>query len=156
MTDFDMTGMRLIDHIVIDRAQTWVGTAYRHQGAQKSVGCDCLGLIRGLWAEIYGYEPQKPEPYHVDWAECDLKEPMYEAALTYFGAPIEISKMHPGCLILFRWHKTSSMKHVGILSQPHAFIHAYDRIGVTQSTLVPSWRRRIAAVFEFPQLPLKK
>lgn len=146
--------MRLIDHVVVERAQSWLGTAYRHQGAQKSVGCDCLGLIRGLWAEIYGIVPETPQPYALDWAECNQTERMYQAAVRYFGTPLDLSDMHPGCLILFRWHKTSVMKHVGIMSQSHAFIHAYDRVGVTQSTLVPSWRKRIAAVFEFPESPI--
>jgi cell wall-associated NlpC family hydrolase len=34
---------------VIAEAMTWLGTPYRHQGSRKGVGCDCLGLVRGVW-----------------------------------------------------------------------------------------------------------
>ncbi len=27
----------------------WLGTPYRHQGRRKGVGCDCLGLVLGVW-----------------------------------------------------------------------------------------------------------
>ena len=39
---------------VLAIARAWIGTPYRHQGAVKGVGCDCLGLIRGIWRELYG------------------------------------------------------------------------------------------------------
>ena len=34
---------------VMRSARSWLGTPYRHQGARKGVGCDCLGLVRGVW-----------------------------------------------------------------------------------------------------------
>lgn len=152
MTMSNMSNMRLIDHVIVERTESWVGTPYRHQGFKKHVGCDCLGLIRGIWSEIYGHEPEKPEPYALNWAESTQDERMFEAAQRHCGPELSLNQLHPGCLILFRWQLSASMKHAGILTGPHQFIHAYDRSGVTQSTLVPSWRRRIAAVFEFPEL----
>jgi cell wall-associated NlpC family hydrolase len=41
-------------------------------------------------------------------------------------------------------------KHVGILTGPDSFIHAYDRLGVVEEALTPIWRRRIAFAFLFP------
>ncbi|MBO6918234.1 MAG: C40 family peptidase [Rhizobiaceae bacterium] len=141
-----------INQQVVTSAQEWIGTPYRHQGHRKQVGCDCLGLIRGIWLEIYGVESDEPEPYAKDWAETATQERMLLAAQRYFGPIIPITDMHPGCLIHFRWRQGAAIKHAGILSSPHQFIHAYGRVGVTQSTLVPSWRRRIEAVFQFPEL----
>ena len=34
---------------IVRCARGWLGTPYHHQASMKSVGCDCLGLIRGLW-----------------------------------------------------------------------------------------------------------
>jgi hypothetical protein len=44
--------------------------------------------------------------------------------------------------------------HAGILISEACFIHAYQGGGaVVKSALVPQWRRRIAAVFAFPEFP---
>ena len=42
-------------------------------------------------------------------------------------------------------------KHVGILTGADSFLHAYERLGVIEEPLTPSWRRRIAFAFLFPQ-----
>ncbi len=41
-------------------------------------------------------------------------------------------------------------KHVGILTGPGTFLHAYERLGVIKEPLTPAWRRRIAFAFLFP------
>ena len=38
-----------------------------------------------------------------------------------------------------------------ILTRPESFIHAYERLGVVEEVLTPTWRRRIAFAFLFPQ-----
>lgn len=42
-------------------------------------------------------------------------------------------------------------KHVGILTGPDTFLHAYERLGVIEEPLTPIWRRRIAFAFLFPR-----
>ena len=135
---------------VVRIARQWLGTPYRHQGSTKSVGCDCLGLIRGVWRELYGTEPETPGPYGMDWAERSGQERLLEAAVRHFGAPVGRDDRQPGDLLLFRWQAGMVAKHAGILSQPRHFIHAYEQAGVIESALVPSWERRIAGVFRFP------
>lgn len=144
-----MTGGRSMSEIVA-LARSWVGTPYRHQGAKKGVGCDCLGLIRGIWRERYGAEPETPPPYGIDWAERSGEERLRDAALRYFGAPIDPAGMAPGDLLLFRWQEGAAAKHLGICSGVGRFIHAYEAAGVIESALVPSWRRRVAGVFRWP------
>ena len=56
----------------------------------------------------------------------------------------------PGTLILFRMMPHAIAKHVGILTGPDTFLHAYERLGVIEEPLSPSWRRRIAFAFLFP------
>lgn len=134
---------------VVIEAMSWIGTPYRHQGSRKGVGCDCLGLVRGVWRAFYGEEPERPEPYAPDWAEAGGADRLLDAARRYL---IEMDDREPqaGCVILFRWRPHLPAKHAGIAIEPGRFIHAYESHGVTVSPLVPQWRRRIAGVFAFP------
>ena len=57
-----MTNTRLL-HVgdkIIAEARAWIGTPYHHQAAVKGVGCDCLGLVRGVWRAVYGADPEHP------------------------------------------------------------------------------------------------
>ncbi|MBL0371080.1 C40 family peptidase [Rhizobium sp. KVB221] len=135
---------------IVAIARSWIGTPYRHQGATRGVGCDCLGLIRGIWRQCYGREPEDPGPYGMDWAERSGEERLIEAARRHCGAEVSPSAMQAGDLILFRWREGMAAKHAGILSDATHFIHAYEQAGVIESALVTSWQRRIAAAFRFP------
>src|SRR5690606_10394391 len=61
-------------------ALSWVGTPYRHQASTKGLGCDCLGLVRGVWRALYGEEPETPGPYAPDWAEAGGTDRLLDAA----------------------------------------------------------------------------
>jgi NlpC/P60 family putative phage cell wall peptidase len=39
---------------IIAEARAFIGTPYRHQASLQGVGCDCLGLVRGVWRAIHG------------------------------------------------------------------------------------------------------
>lgn len=133
-------------------AEGWIGTPYRHQASAKGIGCDCLGLIRGVWRELYGEEPELPPPYARDWAERSGKDRLMDAALRHFGEALPVDEAQPGDLLLFRWRPDMAAKHAGIFAGEKSFIHAYEQAAVIRSALVPSWRRRIAAVFRFPEV----
>ncbi|MDQ0319611.1 NlpC/P60 family putative phage cell wall peptidase [Pararhizobium capsulatum DSM 1112] len=136
---------------MIEAAQRWIGTPYRHQASARGIGCDCLGLVRGVWRDLYGDEPEMPPPYQPDWAERGGEERLMAAALRHFGAAVPVSEMRVGDLLLFRWRAEMPAKHAGILADGGRFIHAYEQAAVIESALVPSWRWRIAAVFRFPE-----
>ncbi|WP_336057848.1 NlpC/P60 family protein [Nitratireductor sp. CH_MIT9313-5] len=129
-------------------AMTWLETPYRHQASRKGVGCDCLGLVRGVWREVVGPEPESAGAYAMDWAEAGGGEALLEAAQRHF-VPAS-GKPEAGQLVLFRWRAHLPAKHAGIMVGERNFIHAYERAGVVISSLVPQWRRRIAGVFDFP------
>lgn len=137
---------------VVVLAESWIGTPYRHQGAAKGIGCDCIGLIRGIWRELYGGEPEAVPAYAPDWAERSGEDRLVDAARRMFGEPVPMGEAQPGDLLLFRWRPDCAAKHAGILAEPEHFIHAYEQTAVTRSALVPSWRRRIAAVHRFPAI----
>ncbi|WP_354555740.1 DUF6950 family protein [Rhizobium aquaticum] len=137
---------------ILNAAAGWIGTPYRHQASLKGVGCDCLGLVRGLWRELCGEEPEEPGPYAPDWAERGGAERLADAALRHFGPPIDRAEMQPGDILLFRFRPGVAAKHLGIFAGEGRFIHAYEPAGVVSSPLVPSWARRIAAVHRFPDI----
>ena len=135
---------------VIAIARSWIGTPYHDQASLKGVGSDCLGLARGVWREVVGPEPFPIPPYSRDWGETGPREVLAEGA----GAmmiEVELAAAGPGTLVLFRMKSRAIAKHVGILTGPDIFLHAYERLGVIEEPLTPSWRRRIAFAFLFPQ-----
>ncbi len=134
---------------VVEIAESWLGTPYRHQASLKGVGCDCLGLVRGIWREIYGHEPEQAGPYSQDWVECSGADSLLNAAKTHF---ISAAEMTAGTLLVFRWKPEMPAKHLGIYVGNQRFIHAYERHAVIASPLVPSWKNRIAGIFNFPEI----
>ena len=66
--------------LILSEARQWLGTPYRHQASLKGVGCDCLGLVRGVWRALYGYEPEEPGPYQRGWVEPPGEERLRDAA----------------------------------------------------------------------------
>ncbi len=54
---------------ILAEARTWIGTPYRHQASLRGVGCDCLGLVRGVWRVLYTSEPEATPAYAPDWAD---------------------------------------------------------------------------------------
>jgi NlpC/P60 family putative phage cell wall peptidase len=135
---------------IVAEALTWVGTPYRHQGRRKGVGCDCLGLLIGVWEAVYGVAPEQPAPYAADWAEAGGADSFLEAARRHCPEK-PLSAMAAGDLILFRWRPHLPAKHAAILISPDRFVHAYEGSAVVITALVPQWRKRIAGVFGFPQ-----
>jgi len=137
---------------VIASARGWLGTPYQHQASLKGVGCDCLGLIRGVWRELIGEEPEVPPPYSADWAESalpDAPDAFAEAGRRWLSE-IRVCDAAPGAVVLFRWRPGAPAKHAGILSAEEHFIHAYERAGVIESPLVPAWRYRLSHAFLIP------
>ncbi|MEO9611730.1 MAG: NlpC/P60 family protein [Nitratireductor sp.] len=135
---------------VVAEALDWVGTPYRHQGSKKGVGCDCLGLVRGVWRALYEDEPEPVEAYAPDWAEAGGRDRLLDAARRHCRER-PLAAAAAGDLVLFRWKPALPAKHAGILLAPDRFVHAYQGHAVTVSALVPQWRRRIAGVFSFPE-----
>mgnify|MGYP001050791833 CR=1 FL=1 len=134
-------------------ARGWVGTPYVHQSSAKGAGTDCLGLLRGVWREVLGAEPEATPAYSLDWSEPQGEERLWDAAMRHFLVK-QNSDETPGDVLLFRMRSGSVAKHLGLMGStgPHAtFIHAYSGHGVVESALSAPWRRRIVARFTFPE-----
>jgi NlpC/P60 family putative phage cell wall peptidase len=138
---------------IVRLAQAWIGTPYLHQCSTKGAGTDCLGLLRGVWREAIGQEPEAVPAYSADWSEPSGREDLHDAALRWLTAKA-LADEAPGDVILFRMRAGSVAKHLGIAGRIGAdasFIHAYTGHGVIESALTPPWRRKIVARFQFPE-----
>jgi NlpC/P60 family putative phage cell wall peptidase len=136
----------------VAEARAWIGTPYVHQAAARGAGCDCLGLVRGVWRALYGAEPEAVPPYTPDWSEPAREEALWAAALRHLRPVAGLPR--PGDVLLFRMRAGAVAKHLGILSAVAPvprFIHAYTGHGVVESTLSAPWARRIVAAFAFPE-----
>lgn len=140
---------------VVAAARGWIGTPYRHQAARRGAGTDCLGLVRGVWCDLFGAEPEVVPAYSMDWSEPSGDERLWQAARRHLReipmGPKDVPR--PGDVILFRMRAGSVAKHLGIVTENApmgAFVHAYFGHGVVESPLGVPWRRRIVARFEFP------
>lgn len=136
---------------IVAAARGWIGTPYRHQASVRGIGCDCLGLVRGVWRDVIGPEPVFVPPYTPDWAEAHGRETLAEAARGHL-AEISPDAAAAGDVVLFRWREGYPAKHCAILSGPSTLIHAHDGAAVAEAHFAPWWQRRIAFAFAFPDM----
>ena len=140
---------------IVEIARSWIGTPYRHQESCKGAGTDCLGLVRGVWREYVGPEPEVPPAYTPDWAEAPggdaFDETLADAARRHL-IEIAADEARPGDVLLFRMRARGPAKHAAILSGEGRMIHAYSGRAVVETALTASWRTRIAFAFRFPDL----
>ena len=140
-------------HEIVRAAREWIGTPYRHQASLRGAGCDCLGLVRGVWREVVGREPAPVPPYGRDWSEPEGEERLWRAARLWLQERGPNEPTQSGDLLLFRMRDRAVAKHVGIVGNVGdrpTFIHAYSGHAVLESPLTQPWARRIAARFVFP------
>ncbi len=100
---------------IVALARGWLGTPYHHQASLKGVGCDCLGLVRGVYAEACGQPAETPPPYSRDWAEASACETMIEAAARHM-TPVDPDAAEPGDVLIFRLRPGAMAKHCAIMT----------------------------------------
>ena len=132
------------------RGARWIGTPYRHQASLKGVGCDCLGLVRGVWRAVYRRRAGTRAALCAGLGGGARQESLAAAAARHLVA-IERDEIEPGDVLLFRWraHLPPSTRP---LSPRPQVVHAHDGAAVTEVVLAPWWRRRLALRFAFRRL----
>ncbi len=162
---------------VVAVARSWLGTPYHHQASVKGAGCDCLGLLRGVYFELYGHAPEEPPSYSRDLAEATGVETLIEAARRHLVELPPGQRPGPGDAVIFRLRPGAMAKHCAIVScapvirlpsersavgrerrgqregQGWKMIHAFEGGPVSEVALSPWWRRRIATAFSWPPRP---
>lgn len=145
--------MSAVRDAALAEALDWIGTPYQHQASVKGSGCDCLGLVRGIWRSLYGAEPEAVAPYRADWAETGGDERLLEAARRWL-VEVPLEDARPGDVMLFRMTPQAAVKHCAVLSgvgPTSRIVHAYWGRAVVESWLSEWWRARLVAAFAFPE-----
>jgi NlpC/P60 family putative phage cell wall peptidase len=144
---------------IISAARGWIGTPYRHQASVRGAGCDCLGLLRGVWRELRGEEPESAPPYSRDWAEASGDETLRDALARHLNS-VPLDTLMPGDVLLFRMAPASlssragarggPARHCAILAEragAATIIHARQGRRVSEEDFTAAWRRRLAYAF---------
>ncbi|KAB1072831.1 NlpC/P60 family protein [Methylobacterium planeticum] len=147
------TAIEIDPAAIVAEARDWLGTPYRHQASLKGVGCDCLGLIRGVWRGVLGPEPEAAPPYAASWAESAPAgtDPLAEAAGRHL-VPLALARdgPEPGAVLLFAFRRHLPARHCAVATGAGTMIHAHDGARVAEVALTPWWRRHLAHAFRFP------
>jgi cell wall-associated NlpC family hydrolase len=156
--------------MIVAMARQWIGTPYIHQASVKGAGCDCLGLLRGVWRELRGAEPEDIPAYSPDWAEATRDETLYGALKRHLteispceagGVPPKAGSgalfdlLRPGDIALFRMAPRGPAKHCGIVaSYPPPFTGEAARSAGRGSNLTLIHARQNKRVSEEPFSPV--
>ncbi len=131
---------------IVAAARRWVGTPYRHRAALRGVGCDCIGLLRGVWAEVIGPAPDLP-PYRADWRDGAHSGELRALAERWLVP----GEMAPGAVLLFRIGASAAPRHCAIFVGDGRFVHAQERLGVVEGNLTDGWAKRVVSTLAFPE-----
>ena len=134
---------------IVRAARGWTGTPYRHQASLKGVGSDCLGLVRGVWRELMGDEPEAALPYAAGWTEAGAGEVLAAAAGRHL-VEIPYTEFTAGDVLLFRWRAHLPARHAGIAVSKTRMVHAQEQAAVTEVALSAWWLRHLSHAFRFP------
>jgi NlpC/P60 family putative phage cell wall peptidase len=134
---------------IVATARGWIGTPYLHQASLKGVACDCLGLLRGVWRELEGAEPQTIPVYSPDWAEATGEETLY-AGLARHAREIPRDEIAAGDIALFRMISHGPAKHCGIVAEKNGrlmLIHARQNKRVSEEPFSAYWKKKLVYAF---------
>lgn len=139
---------------IVEQAREWLGVRYLHQGRNR-FGADCVGFPLGVYAEL-GVELPDWRAYGTE-ADPDELLRRLRAALGQEIAvePVPFSALQPGDILLFRFPKTKSPRHIGIVSDRATggfnFIESNGNEGrVIERRLDERYLSRVTHVFRRP------
>jgi NlpC/P60 family putative phage cell wall peptidase len=136
---------------IVTLARSWIGTPYHNMAAVKGRGCDCLGMLRGVYAEITGKLISTPNYRGRPPKASTGRETMLDAAREYL---VEVPKemRGPAIVLVFRIHPKLAAWHCGIMTTDTDMVHSHSGREVYEVTLGEQWEPKVAAAFKFPQV----
>lgn len=144
---------------VVAEARLWLGTPYHHQAAVQGVGCDCIGLIRGVCQRLGTVPLDVMALPGVDrftgYGVLPNGRKMREACDLYMRA-IETSSVQPGDVLLLRFQlDPQHMAIVGdYLHGGLSIIHALGTVDgkgkVIEQRLSTETLRRLVQAYAMP------
>lgn len=135
-------------------ARDWLATPFVHRASVRGEGCDCVGLIRGIWREFAGPEPWTLPPYAPGPGLPGEAQALRDVLETHFRPRNPGVDPALGDVVVLRLPVRNSVssgaRHLGICVAEDRFIHAYWGRAVVESRWRPFWAQNCVACFGFP------
>ncbi len=132
-------------------ARGWVGTPFHHQAAVKGVGCDCIGLIRGVAAELGLSQGTFDDKRYQGYSRTPNSRLLLRGlgeSLTPVRGGIQVTL--PGDILLFRID--AAPQHLAFKTDV-GMLHAYaSKRRVVEHMIDGDWRRRFHGAWRLPDL----
>lgn len=114
-------------------AQEWLGTPFVEGAAIKNVGCDCAGLLEGIFQSLGEITPARDGQN-------------LEQALVNANYLFEVQTPNVGDILLF--HANDNF-HVGILTDNNTIIHAHWTRGVIENRFGSWFASRLIKTYRY-------
>jgi len=115
----------------------------------KNVGCDCIGLVRGVGRACGLVDPfETGDAAKYEGYERSPNAVLLVEACARFLIPIPTESAIPGDILIFRFE--TDPQHFGILSaiNPRYVIHSYAQVRrVVENRIDDLWASRIVAAY---------
>lgn len=82
-------------------ARSWLGTPFVNGACAIGYGCDCLGLIRGLWAQVTGRPFGSVPPYDVGMRQGAAHDHLLAVLSPRFMAVPQAAPIMAGQILVF-------------------------------------------------------
>jgi NlpC/P60 family putative phage cell wall peptidase len=136
---------------IVAEARTWLGVPWLHQGWRKEIGCDCIGLVRGVGHALGLFDASDENPVNARFIGYP-REPnpaLMRAALALYLFPAERHAIWPGDVLWLRFD--GEPRHLAILADGGNVIHALESVGkVVEHRLDERWAQRCIGSWRFP------
>ncbi|QDP53532.1 MAG: hypothetical protein GOVbin4933_78 [Prokaryotic dsDNA virus sp.] len=136
---------------IVTLARSWIGTPYHNMAAAKGKGCDCLGLLRGVFAEVNGTLITSPSYKGRPPRISTGRETMLQAAKQYLVEAPRATR-GPGVVLVFRTHPKLVAWHCGIMTNETDMVHSHSGREVYEVTLGERWEPKVVGAFKFPRI----
>lgn len=113
---------------IVREATAWIGTPFVHGASVKGSGCDCLGLIKGVYEQAFDCQTPDLPVYPVDFWRDKGWHTLFLNRLRVAADPVATGPQ-AGTLLLFA--KQGALVHLGIAVNQDTMIHTSSdpRIG---------------------------
>jgi len=140
--------------LIVSCARSLVGTPFQHQASLRGQGADCLGVIRAVWKDCYGYEASPKLTYSEGWS-VGRRDDLLLTALDQYLHRVALDFEQSGDVLVFKLGAKNVAKHlaigVGAVGGVPTMVHSVSSVGVVESPISDVWMRRCIAQFQFPR-----
>lgn len=138
---------------VVAEARSLIGTPFVHQGRDKGIGMDCVGVL--VWIHrVFGFVPDFVD--RRDYPRQPSSDLMGRRLDTHL-VRVPRAERQPADVVWLAWARDP--QHLGILVAPDRIVHAYGtddgkvrRGGVVETHLTGSHLAALRRVYRFPEL----